>query len=131
MSDTITVVCEVDAKDEAHSMGYRRYADMDAAEIVESWPIHYTEHGSWDTHILPTLRCLAGYGDNGYGTYQQRQEVALIQDGDESDMPADAVVLNSGHLLDDLIVSWQDGAHTAVTDTLHQSDEYSLEDIQR
>jgi len=131
MTEEITVVCECDALDEARSMGYRRYADMTAAEIVAAWPIHYSEHGSWDTHILPTLRCLAGYGDNGYGTYQQRQDVALIQDGDESDMPADAVVLNSGHLLDDLIVSWQDGAHTAVTDTLRQSDEYSIEDIER
>jgi len=131
MTEEITVVCECDAKDEARSMGYRRYADMDAAMIVESWPLEYASHGSWDTHILPTLRCLAGYGDSGYGTYQQRQDVALIQDGDESDMPADAVVLDSGHLLDDLVVSWQDGAHTAVTDTLRQSDEYSLEDIER
>jgi len=131
MSEYITVVCECDAKDEARSMGYRRYADMAAAEIVAAWPVHYTEHGSWDTHILPTLRCLAGYGDSGYGTYQQRQEVALIRDGDESDMPADAVVLDSGHLLDDLIVSWQDGAHTAVTDTLRQSDDYTMEDIER
>jgi len=131
MTEEITVVCECDAMDEARSMGYRRYADMDAAMIVESWPLEYASHGSWDTHILPTLRCLAGYGDSGYGTYQQRQDVALIQDGDESDMPADAVVLDSGHLLDDLVVSWQDGAHTAVTDTLRQSDEYSLEDIER
>jgi hypothetical protein len=131
MTEEITVVCECDAHDEAFSMGYRRYADMTAKEIVESWPIHYTEHGSWDSHIEPTLRCLAGYDDAGYGTYQQRQEVALIEDGNEADMPADAMVLNSGHILDELTNSWQNGAHTAVRDTLHQSDEYSLEDIQR
>jgi hypothetical protein len=131
MTEDITVVCECDAKDEARSMGYRRYADMDAAMIIESWPVHYTKHGSWDSHILPTLRCLAGYGDRGYGTYQERQDVALIQDGNESDMPADAIILDSGHLLDDIIVSWQDGAHTAVMDTIRQSDSYSLEDIER
>jgi hypothetical protein len=131
MSEDITVVCECDVLDEARSMGYRRYADMPAADIVAAWPVHYTEHGSWDRHIEPTLRCLAGYEDRGHGTYQYRQEIALIQDGDEADMPADAIILDSSHLLDDLIVSWQDGAHTAVTDTLRQSDEHSLEDIQR
>jgi hypothetical protein len=131
MTEEITVVCECDAKDEARSMGYRRYADMAAADIVESWPIHYTEHGSWDSHILPTLRCLAGYDDAGYGTYQQRQEVALIEDGDEADMPVYAVILNSSNLLDELISSWQEGAHRAVCDTIRQSDEYSMEDIQR
>ena len=131
MTEDITVVCECDVLDEARSMGYRRYADMPAADIVAAWPLEYASHGSWDSHILPTLRCLAGYGDRGYGTYQERQDVALIQDGDEADMPADAIILDSGHLLDDIIVSWQDGAHTAVTDTLRQSDSYSLEDIQR
>jgi len=131
MSEDITVVCECDVLDEARSMGYRRYADMPAADIVAAWPVHYTEHGSWDRHIEPTLRCLAGYGDRGHGTYQYRQDVALIQDGDEADMPTDAIILDSGHLLDDIIVSWQDGAHTAVTDTLRQSDEYSLEDIEQ
>jgi len=131
MTEEITVVCECDAKDKAEGMGYRRYADMPAADIAEAWPIYYTEHGSWDRHILPTLRCLAGYDDRGHGTYQYRQDVALVQDGDESDMPADAIILDSAYLLDDIIASWQDGAHTAVTDTLRQSDSYSLEDIQR
>jgi hypothetical protein len=131
MTEEITVVCECDAKDEAFSMGYRRYADMPAADIVEAWPIEYASHGSWDRHIEPTLRCLAGYDDAGYGTYQQRQEVALIEDGDESDHPADAIILDSGHLLDHIVSSWRDGAHTAVRDTLHQSDDYSMEDIQR
>jgi len=131
MSDTITVVCEVDAKDEAHSMGYRRFADMDAGAIVEAWPVPYTEHGSWDRHIEPTLRCLAGYDDAGYGTYQQRQEVALIRDGDEADHPTDALLIDSMHLLDEITDAWYNGAHQAVCDTLRQSDEYSLEDIQR
>jgi hypothetical protein len=131
MSDTITVVCECDAKDEAHSMGYRRFADMAAADIVAAWPVHYTEHGSWDRHIEPTLRCLAGYDDAGYGTYQQRQEIALIRDGDESDHPADALLIDSMHLLDEITDAWYNGAHQAVCDTIRQSDEYSLEDIQR
>jgi len=131
MTENITVVCECDVLDEARSMGYRRYADMTAADIVAAWPLEYASHGSWDSHILPTLRCLAGYADRGYGTYQQRQEIALIQDGDEADMPADAVVLDSGHLLDDLIEAWHSGRHQAITDTLRQSDEYSMEDIQR
>jgi len=131
MTEDITVVCEVDAEDEARSMGYRRYADMPAADIVAAWPLEYASHGSWDTHILPTLRCLAGYADRGYGTYQERQDVALIQDGDEADMPADAMILDSGHLLDDLIDAWHSGRHQAITDTLRQSDDYSLKDIQR
>jgi len=131
MTEAITVVCECDAKDEARSMGYRRYADMHAADIVASWPLEYASHGSWDSHILPTLRCLAGYEDRGYGTYQERQDVALIPDGNESDMPADAMILDSGHLLDDLIDAWHSGRHQAITDTLRQSDDYSLEDIRR
>jgi len=131
MTENITVVCECDAKDEARSMGYRRYADMPAADIVEAWPLEYASHGSWDSHILPTLRCLAGYGDRGHGTYQERQDVALIPDGNESDMPADAIILDSGHLLDDLIDAWHSGRHQVITDTLRQSDDYSLEDIER
>jgi len=131
MSEEITVVCEVDAKDEAHSMGYRRFADMDAGAIVEAWLIPYQEHGSWDTHIEPTLRCLAGYDDAGYGTYQQRQEVALIRDGDEADHPTDALLIDSMHLLDEITDAWYNGAHQAVCDTLRQSDDYSMEDIER
>jgi len=131
MTEEITVVCECDAKDESRSMGYRRYADMTAKEIVESWPIEYTTHGSWDSHIEPTLRCLAGYDDAGYGTYQQRQEVALIRDGDESDHPADALLIDSMHLLDEITDAWYNGAHQAVCDTIRQSDDYSMEDIQR
>jgi len=131
MSEYITVVCECDALDEAHGMGYRRYADMRAPEIVEAWPIPYQEHGSWDSHIEPTLRCLAGYGDAGYGTYQQRQEVALIRDGDEADHPTDALLIDSMHLLDEITDAWYNGAHQAVCDTLRQSDDYSMEDIQR
>jgi len=131
MTEYITVVCECDAHDEARSMGYRRYADMAAAEIVAAWPIEYARHGSWDSHIEPTLRCLAGYGDNGYGTYQQRQDVGLIEDGDESDHPADAVVLSSSWVFDRLVDTWYSGAHQAVCDTIRQSDEYSMEDIER
>jgi hypothetical protein len=130
MSDTITVVCEVDAHDEAYSMGYRRYADMTAGEIVASWPIEYTTHGSWDSHIEPTLCCLSGYGDRGHGTYQERQDVALIRDGDERHMPADAVVLDSAAVLDPIVDAWTSGAHQAVCDTIRQSDEYSMEDIE-
>jgi hypothetical protein len=131
MTEEITVVCECDAKDEAEGMGYRRYADMPAADIVAAWPIYYTDHGSWDRHIEPTLRCIAGYGDRGHGTYHERQDIALIRDGDESDHPADALLINSAELLDEIIDAWQNGAHQAVTDTLRQSDEYSLEDIHR
>jgi len=130
MTEDITVVCECDAKDEARSMGYRRYADMPAADIVASWPLEYASHGSWDTHILPTLRCLSGYDDAGYGTYQQRQDVALIEDGDEADMPTDAVVLSSSWVLDELVDAWYSGAHQAVCDTIRQSDDYSMEDIE-
>ena len=131
MTENITVVCECDVLDEARSIGYRRYVDMAAADIVAAWPLGYASHGSWDSHILPTLMCLSGYADGGYGTYQERQDVALIQDGDEADMPTDAIILDSSHLLDDVIDAWCNGAHTAVTDTLRQSDEYSVEGIQR
>jgi hypothetical protein len=46
-------------------------------------------------------------------------------------MPVDALVLNSSHLLDELIDEWESGADLAVTDTLRQSDDHSLEDIHR
>jgi hypothetical protein len=130
MTENITVVCECDAHDEAHSMGYRRFADMAAAEIVESWPIEYTTHGSWDRHIEPTLRCIAGYGDRGHGTYQQRQEIALIQDGDESDHPADALLIDCSIILNELVDTWRTGADQAVRDTIRQSDGYSMGDIE-
>lgn len=55
----------------------------------------------------------------------------MIRDGDESDHPADALLIDSGELLDEITDAWYNGAHQAVCDTIRQSDEYSLEDIQR
>jgi len=55
----------------------------------------------------------------------------LIRDGDESDHPADALLIDSMHLLDEITDAWYNGAHQAVCDTIRQSDTYSMEDIQR
>jgi hypothetical protein len=49
-------------------MGHGMYADDGEFADAELEP---TRHGGYDTSILPKLRAIAGYGDRGYGTYQE------------------------------------------------------------
>ena len=129
MSETITVVTEADALDTAYQMGYSRYESMAAADIAAAGSIHPTEHGAWDRHILPSLRAVAGFDDMGVGTYNSSQEIALIENGDESDSPATAVKMRSEAFLDHVIRSWRKGAFDAMKETMEEADGYSTEQI--
>lgn len=128
MSETITVVTEADALDDAYQMGYSRYESMPADEIAAN-RVQPTEHGIDDKHILPSLRAVAGFDDIGVGTYNSSQEIALIENGDESDNPATAVKMRSEAFLDHVIRSWRKGAFDAMKATMEEADGYSTEQI--
>lgn len=129
MSETITVVTEADALDTAYQMGYSRYESMTAADIAAAGPIHPTEHGAWDTHILSSLRAVAGFDDMGVGTYNSSQEIAVIENGDESDSPATAEKMESQMFLDTVIDNWRAGAFDAMRETMEEAEGYSTEQI--
>ncbi len=131
MSENITVVTEVEALDEAYDLGRQMYNDMTAADIAEAYPIRPTEHGQYDTSILQELRAIAGFDDSGYGTYNQNADIALIECGNEDDVPAEATIIESRMFLDDVIEAYQRGAIDTVHHTVIDSDEYDLEDLER
>lgn len=114
MSDTIPVVREAHAKDEARAMGRRRFEDIEVDSRDEFDLQPFMDSASYSNHVLPTLRCMAGYGDRGTGTYTVVREVALIPDGAEDDSPAEATVIESTWLLSELTQAWIDGAYAAV-----------------
>jgi hypothetical protein len=129
MSETITVFTEADALDDAYQMGYSRYESMTAADIAAAGPIHPTEHDAWDTHILSSLRAVAGFDDMGVGTYNMIQEIAVIETGDESDSPATAQKMEAYMFLDTVIDNWRAGAFDAMKETMEEADGYSTEQI--
>lgn len=96
MSETIAVVNERDALLDAYELGHNRGSradvtgdpradedpDFDLSEIKSS--------ASWDNIVDPKLRAMAGYGDDGHGTYQVERQIALVPPGNEDDDPAEA-----------------------------------------
>jgi len=114
MTQDIVVVEEAWSKDEAEAMGHRRFRGMEipAPHVDPVEPFH--DSAQWANHVLPTLRCMAGFRDSGHGTWQIGGEIALIEDGDESDQPADAVKMQAGNYLGELVDAWHQGAYRAV-----------------
>jgi hypothetical protein len=114
MADTIPVVEEATALDEAYAMGRRRFEgiELDDPEDFDLGPFY--DSASYCNHVLPSLRCLAGYDDRGHGTWTERREIALIPDGNEMDHPADAERMDSSYMLDRLVDEWTRGAYAAV-----------------
>jgi len=114
MTQDIVVVEEARSKDEAEAMGFRRFEGMEipAPHVDPVEPFH--DSAQWANHVLPTLRCMAGYRDSGHGTWQIGGGIALIEDGEESDQPADAVKMQAGNYLGELVDAWHQGAYRAV-----------------
>lgn len=64
------------AKREAYELGWETCGPYGHGEFAEGGEFadqnpRPTEHGGYDTGILPQLRALAGFADRGHGTYQE------------------------------------------------------------
>jgi hypothetical protein len=115
---TIAVVPEADAIDEAYSMGYERFEplpepdDIEPAEALSQWK----EGADWANSVAPRLRALAGYADSGHGTYRVERTVAVVRDGDEGDLPRDAVEMYPEYVHETLVEAFDMGAMDAMVD---------------
>jgi hypothetical protein len=118
MTETITVVEEATALDDAYGRGYSRFSGLDPRVAEDAEPARITDSAAWANHIAPTLRCMAGFRDGGHGTWQIDGDIALIVDGDESDHPADAEVIQASMFHQDVIDAWYEGAYAAIDDAL-------------
>lgn len=71
-------------REEAYMLGYRKTQDVDLHAEMQGIPsrddvereahqafMHYQETAKYCNNTAPYLRRLAGYGDRGYGTYQE------------------------------------------------------------
>jgi len=118
MTDDIIVVREAEAKGEAYSRGYDRFSGMEADLAADTDPSRITDSAVWTNHIAPTLRCMAGFRDAGFGTWQVDGPIALVADGDEGDEPADAEIIQAGDFHGEVVDAWYQGAYAAIDDAI-------------
>jgi len=118
MSETIVVVEEAAALDDARARGRSRFAGLDPDVAADADPSRITDSAAWANHIAPTLRCLAGFRDAGYGTWQVDGPIALVADGDEGDEPADAEIVQAGDFHGEVVDAWYQGAYAAIDDAI-------------
>lgn len=122
MTDNITVVRETHALDEAWEMGYERFSGIDPELAADVDPSRITDSAAWANHIAPTLRCLAGHRDSGYGTWTEDGQIALIPVGNEDDRPTDGVVTTASEFHRSVVDTWYNGAYKAL-DTAAETSE--------
>lgn len=99
--------------EEAYRMGHRFTKGMDDDtvpddELLDLSPIK--ESARWANNIAPSLRAMAGYLDNGHGTYTDAREVAAILPGCEEDEPAEADLCSARDVFNALVKAWDMGA---------------------
>lgn len=114
MTETLPIVLEVASKGEAYQIGFdtfRRTRPGPAGRLSLS---NFTQLDVYTDEIAPDLRSLAGYGDNGPGTYQEDRKIGLIQQGDESDNPTEAELLQASVFFDTVKEEFNRGAKMAL-----------------
>ena len=122
MTETIPVIREAEAKDEAEAMGYRRFEGMEV-DSYESFDIApFRDSSTYCNHVLPRLRALAGFGDAGTGTYTIQQDIVVIPQGCEDDLPAEGERDTSEGMYEALVECWHNGAYRAVRDAAEGGD---------
>lgn len=122
MTGTIPVVFEADTYDEAYAMGFERFEDADepqgdAGDVEDDIAMAldgFQQGAAYTNTVLPRLRCMAGYGDAGHGTYQQGRQVAFVEVGDGDDRPIEAEHIQSHHIFDELVDLFANGAYDAL-----------------
>jgi len=111
--NTIPVVVEPEAKEEAYRMGYERFEERPEDEEVDGhWFDHYTESAEWANRKLPTLRAMAGAKDTAHGTYTEHRDIVVVQNPD--DRPMQGTEYDSHHLHSELVKHYKNGAHDKV-----------------
>ena len=113
MSDTIPVVELVEVLAQAKRLGWSEFPET--FEPSDEFPMsNFRETSRWSNSIAPRLRSLAGYGDAGHGTFQLHRDVAVIMEGDEDDVPAEATVMSTSMLYEDIVDAFDEGARAAM-----------------
>jgi len=95
MSDTIPVIYEGQALDSAEDLARKEYRDIPLEALQADHFQVRTDSAHWANGIAPELRAFSGFGDSGYGTYQQDREIALVPVGCGDDRPAEAELLRA------------------------------------
>jgi hypothetical protein len=111
MTAEIIVIEEAESKDRVEAMARRRYSDIPPVALESGDFRIRTESAKFINHIAPTIRCIAGYRDNGHGTWGHDGDIALIADGDEMDTPAEAETLTASQYAQELHRVYRDTAH--------------------
>jgi hypothetical protein len=116
MSETIPVVHESDALDDAYKMGWEAFeASPEAIEDPFEAISHYEESAHYINNTAPTLRCMAGFSDHKGGTYQDRPEsVAVVPVGSEGDRPIEAEKMDPQWVLGAIHDAYHAGAYDAL-----------------
>jgi len=110
--NTIYVVDEIEAKEDAYHMGYNRFKGMDTLKEDELLEFHlFTESAQWANNIAPQLRAMAGAKDSGHGTYQQHSEIVTVTE--PRDSPMEGQQCDSFELYSELIDMYRQGAEHA------------------
>jgi len=110
--NTIHVVDEIEAKEDAYHMGYNRFEGMDTLEENEPLEFHlFTESAQWANNIAPKLRAMVGAKDSGHGTYQQHGEIVTVTE--PRDSPMEGQQCDSFELYNELIDMYRQGAEHA------------------
>lgn len=113
MSDTIPVVELAEVLSQAKRLGWSEFPET--SEPSDEYPLsNFRETSNWANRLAPRLRALAGYGDAGHGTFQVHRDVAVIMEGDEDDVPAEATVMSTSMLYEDIVDAFDEGARAAM-----------------
>jgi len=111
MTDTIPVIYESEALDSAEALARSEYADIPLEALQADHFQVRTDSAHWANGIAPELRAFSGFGDSGYGTYQQDREIALVLVGCGDDRPAEAELLRAKQFSREVFEAYRDQAY--------------------
>jgi hypothetical protein len=105
------------AEEEARELGYAEFESVPtdtSADDVD--PTIITDSARWANILAPKMRCMAGYGDTGRGTYTVDRKVAAVLYGSEEDEPAAADLIDASAIYEVLVEKFYHGAHMALSE---------------
>jgi hypothetical protein len=114
MTDTIPVIREADAYDQAWEMGYNRFEGIDVDSVEDFDVGYFRDSAAYANHTLPSLRALSGFADGGHGTFTIARDVVIIPMGCEDDSPAEGERTTSEAVFEGLVEEWHNGVYSAV-----------------
>lgn len=112
MTDNIKVVVIPETLEEAYRMGYNEFEDMENPEGEDFDIAPFHDSARYCNHILPKLRCMAGYRDNGHGTYQENGKVVTVEA--PKDRPMNGHETEAHRIFDEIVEAWHNGAYDGI-----------------